>query len=97
MKIKTEYCECGCHGFETASIGNISWWIFDDLKGNIYVHRGHGRFTPFIGKFTNMKDVDEFIEQKAKEELDKIAQDFGVSINYNPRKPRKSTSTKKGE
>ncbi len=41
MKLKWEYCECGCHCF-TTMVGSINYHLYDDLKGNYYLSEGRG-------------------------------------------------------
>ena len=66
-----DYCECGCHGHE-AIAGQIRFWIFNDLLGNFYLHRGHGRLSPLIEMFTSWQDACNKANQIVQEEIDKM-------------------------
>ncbi len=54
--IEFEYCECGCHGHYLSLPGN-SYWIYNDLKGTYFLHKGHGMYSPLIGKFSSHYDA----------------------------------------
>lgn len=79
-----EYCECGCHG-SSASAGPIHFWIFNDLKGNYFLHRGHGWISPLIGKYKSYKEADAEVVKIVKKELAEINSAL---------KPKKSRSIK---
>lgn len=32
-----EYCECGCKGSESEVIGHTAFWLFDTLKGPVFL------------------------------------------------------------
>jgi hypothetical protein len=48
-----KYCECGCKGHLSITIGHTSFWIFDSLKGIVCLHRGHGWTSPLIGQYSS--------------------------------------------
>lgn len=66
-----EYCECGCHGHE-ASAGNDHYWLFNDLKGNYFLHRGHGWLSPLIGKYQSFQEAADKAEELVKAEIQKM-------------------------
>lgn len=68
-----EYCECGCHGHE-ASAGSVHFWLFNDLKGNLFLHRGHGWMSPLIAKYkdSEWKLADAQANLIVKEEIDNM-------------------------
>lgn len=68
--LKFKYCECGCKGSETEVIAGHQWWYFDDLMGNVFLHSGHGRFSPLVDRY---KSVDAAIEVATK-----LAKEFVV-------------------
>lgn len=70
-----KYCECGCHGHEASPGGRVHFWILNDLEGGFFLHRGHGRLSPLIGKFDSFpkavraatKEVRALAKQLLKE------------------------------
>lgn len=60
-KLKFEYCECGCHCF-TASSKGIGYTIYDDLKGNLHLVRGH-KYGAELGTFKDYEEA-EAVAQK---------------------------------
>lgn len=75
-----EYCECGCHGHEAHAAG-IYFWLFNDLKGNYTLHRGHGWLSPVIGKYKSWEEAEEKAREILKEAL--------VELREALKKPRK--------
>lgn len=76
MKIKKlhfEYCECGCHGHE-ANLGTAHYWIYNDLKGNFQLHKGHGWMAPVLGTYTSFtaakEEAQKHVTQIVKEMLE---------------------------
>jgi hypothetical protein len=66
-----EYCECGCHGHE-ASAGVLHFWLFNDLKGNFYLHRGHGWLSPRIGRFKTWEEAEAKAVEVVNSEIIKL-------------------------
>lgn len=54
--LKWEYCECGCKG---SMCGN--YWIYDTLKGKIYLQNGHGFMSGSVGEYTSMKEINDVV------------------------------------
>jgi hypothetical protein len=79
-----EYCECGCHGHE-ASAGGIYLWLFNDLKGNYTLHRGHGWMSPVIGKYKSWEEA----ETKAREVMTEGLKKAVLELRAMLKKPRK--------
>jgi hypothetical protein len=48
--MKSEYCECGCHGM-SYYIANRELWEYNDLKGTLYLYDGHGNCGKCLGTF----------------------------------------------
>ena len=67
-----EYCECGCHGHEL-NIGHVHLWLFDDLKGTLYLRKGHGHVSPLVDKFKTWKKVDKAARKILTKELKSVA------------------------
>lgn len=46
MSLKSEYCECGCHGTEYPRIGqNQLYWYWPDTKKDVHlITTGHGMY-----------------------------------------------------
>lgn len=74
--MKWTYCECGCHG-HTARAGSIDFWLFNDLKGNFYLHLGHGWLGRLIGKY----DSINVAQNKAKEIIQEEINSLKSSLN----------------
>lgn len=56
MKVKWEYCECGCKGSQCSD-----YWMHNDLKGQFYLFDGHGFMGERIGIFKSQKALDEAV------------------------------------
>lgn len=71
MALNFEYCECGCKGHE-ASAGKLHFWIYNDLRGNYYLHQGHGWMSPKIGQHTSFEAAQRQAMGVVKDELTKL-------------------------
>ena len=71
MALNFTYCECGCHGHE-ASVGNLHFWLFNDLQGGFFLHKGHGRYSPRLSSHTSWESATGAANEVAKEELMKL-------------------------
>lgn len=60
-KLNFEYCECGCHCYSASSKG-IGYTIYNDLKGNFHLVRGH-KYGVDMGIHKDLK-VAEDLAQK---------------------------------
>ena len=67
--MRWEYCECGCHGHESGA-GGTYFWLYNDLKGNLTLYRGHGFYGEKLGTYKEWEDADnkanEIMEQAIK-------------------------------
>lgn len=61
MALKFTYCECGCHG-SSADAGTVSFWIYNDLKGSFFLHKGHGHLDPKVGTYTSFEEATKSAE-----------------------------------
>ena len=68
-KLDWKYCECGCHGHEV-SVGSVDLWLYNDLKGKFYLHRGHGHSSEAISVLPTWEAANdaavEFLKQQMK-------------------------------
>lgn len=75
LDIKEEYCECGCHGntfscgLTIASIVPFYFWMYDDLRGKLYLHDGHGPVSRQIGVYSSYKEVRKVVEKLIIEDI----------------------------
>ena len=67
--LRFKYCECGCKGMTSLPIGRSEFWYFDDLFGNVTLHRGHGKLAPFLGNFGTALSAMRFAHSMAQSEL----------------------------
>ena len=78
-RIQFEYCECGCHGSASYIEGfKAGWgpqyWVYNDLRGNYELYRGHGRYGGKVGDFKSYQKVLDLVnEQFAKDAQDLLA------------------------
>lgn len=95
-----EYCECGCKGSESATIGSTTWWYYIDLAENlsvkkVHLHRGHGWTSPLIKE---CKSVDEAVQVATEEAREVFAKEYKHlleiqrQLNAPPPKPPKLLS-----
>ncbi len=74
-KLNWKYCECGCRGFEIHAAG-LYFWYYDDLKGNMYLHSGHGHYALKIGKheydYDHYDDMTTEVVKRFSEGLDEL-------------------------
>jgi hypothetical protein len=80
--LKFSYCECGCHG-SAAGTGDLSYWIYNDLKGAFYALRGHG-FTFGIpldkfSKFGSFCEAREACNEDAVAQIERVLKACGVT------------------
>ena len=66
MALQFSYCECGCKGSESATIGRTSFWIYNDLEGSFYLHKGHGHTSPLLKKCKSHEEAVGLATEKAK-------------------------------
>lgn len=71
MSLQFNYCECGCKGSESATIGHTGFWIYNDLQGNFYLHQGHGRSSPLVKKCTSHEEAAQLASELMKPILEK--------------------------
>jgi len=64
--LEFKYCECGCKGSLSMTIGRTAWWYHNDLKGKVYLHRGHGFSAEPIKECSS---VDEAVRVATEEAL----------------------------
>lgn len=72
-KLVWEYCECGCHGHEASYFG-LNFWLFNNLgsRGDaskpdtFYLHAGHGRCAPLIGRYSSWVEAQAAALDKCK-------------------------------
>lgn len=57
-KLEFEYCECGCKCSSAGSKG-IYYSLYNDLKGNYTLRRGHGHYGHELGIFQDYKKAVE--------------------------------------
>ncbi len=65
-----KYCECGCKGSLSIRIGSAEFWLFDNLKGPVYLHRGHGYLSPLIKQCSSYNEAVQLATDEAKVLLD---------------------------
>lgn len=70
-KLKFEYCECGCHGHELSVAGQY-FWVLNDLKGNLYIHSGHGRISPRLTTVPTWDAVRKYIHERLKKVVEEL-------------------------
>lgn len=71
-----KYCECGCHGHE-ASAGPVHYWIFNDLEGSYYLHKGHGRLSPRLGAYMSFEAAERAATEDARAEIKRMTDALG--------------------
>jgi hypothetical protein len=73
-----KYCECGCHG-HAAGTGDLSYWIYDDLKGRFWAVRGHGfTFGKPLGKFDSHRQARNACNKDATRRIEQLLEQCGV-------------------
>ena len=88
-----KYCECGCKGSESESIGHTSFWLFntisDGVQGPVFLHRGHGRMSPLIKKCASYEEAVRLATDEARillKEQQEILDRVRKQINEKPAK-----------
>ena len=74
-----EYCECGCHG-HTVSIGSLDYWMFDDLHGKYYLHKGHGLTDKRLGRYSSFGAADRATRKDAKSKIAELRLELDKAI-----------------
>jgi len=93
--LEFKYCECGCKGSLSMTIGRTAWWYHNDLKGKVYLHRGHGFSAEPIKECSS---VDEAVRVATEEALvvfqkeHKVLLEIQRQLNTPPPKPPKLLS-----
>jgi hypothetical protein len=65
--LKFNYCECGCHGFESKLTG---FWIA--INDSTQLHKGHGWTSPKLVEFESFEKAVEHATELAKPILEKM-------------------------
>lgn len=76
-QLRFEYCECGCKGSASKIEGfDAGWgphfWIYDDLKGNHELYRGHGRYGAHLGTFKDYKKAYDKANDSFQADIQKL-------------------------
>lgn len=86
--LEFEYCECGCHGFESDTTG---FWIETNEKKWQGLSKGHGWMSPKIGVFDSFEKAAEHATELAKPmlvEMEEKINELRRQINSKPVKQR---------
>jgi hypothetical protein len=86
MALEWEYCECGCHGHEGGVQGNMLW-IYNDLKDNFYLHRGHGFTSPRVGVYKTWEEASAKGNEVFREGALKLQEKLGKLLEDEPAPP----------
>lgn len=63
--LEFKYCECGCHGHLSATIGATSFWMRHE-KGGVVLRYGHSWSGEYIGDFSTYGNAAEHANTMAK-------------------------------
>jgi hypothetical protein len=69
--LEFEYCECGCKGSESATLGRTSFWIYNDLAGSFYLHQGHGMSSTLVKQCGSHEEAAQLATELMKPVLEK--------------------------
>lgn len=68
LKLKWEYCECGCHGHCTRKHS-----LYDRSDGRFDLYRGHGYV---MGRLLGTYDTFGEADKEAKKDLDEMVKEM---------------------
>lgn len=86
--IRLEYCECGCHGSCTPTVGGVQFWVYwPDVDVDLqYVRSGHS-WSGRVLKRGTRAECDAFLQEQLKilvnqelMQLTKLAVELGTPV-----------------